>query len=323
MAALCGEEGGPFESGASESSWASGTASGSEPELSGGGGAPDGDSATVRRPFALPREGRAGSGLDGELAARRRRVSGETGEEEEQEQEQEAGERREKKLQRNRTSFSPGQIEALEREFEQTHYPDGCAREKLSRRINLPEARVQVWFSNRRAKFRREDKLRCLGGSGAGAPSSPPPPVQSRGQPQQVAPSGGGQNRLQLGHHQRAAFSLGVAPQGQQLGDGSPLLANDQQHHLAAGAPQSFGLTSGQDSAHHNHRPYYQHVEACQSAAPNQSPTNGAQMVLESPLVGQRGASGGNGDSEPSNLLSSPYQTGGLATSGPIEQYTN
>jgi len=69
-----------------------------------------------------------------------------------------------KKLQRNRTSFSPAQIEALEREFEQTHYPDGCAREKLAQRISLPEARIQVWFSNRRAKFRREDKLRGLGG---------------------------------------------------------------------------------------------------------------------------------------------------------------
>lgn len=68
-----------------------------------------------------------------------------------------------KKLQRNRTSFSPAQIEALEKEFEQTHYPDGCAREKLAQRISLPEARIQVWFSNRRAKFRREDKLRGLG----------------------------------------------------------------------------------------------------------------------------------------------------------------
>lgn len=74
--------------------------------------------------------------------------------------------KRKQKLQRNRTSFSPAQIEALEKEFEQTHYPDGCAREKLAQRISLPEARIQVWFSNRRAKFRREDKLRGLGQQG-------------------------------------------------------------------------------------------------------------------------------------------------------------
>ncbi|XP_043315849.1 rhox homeobox family member 1-like [Cervus canadensis] len=59
---------------------------------------------------------------------------------------------------RQHRKFTAMQLRELEELFQETEYPDLLTRREIARRLGVTDTRVQVWFKNRRAKNRRNER---------------------------------------------------------------------------------------------------------------------------------------------------------------------
>ncbi|NXQ73267.1 NOBOX protein, partial [Quiscalus mexicanus] len=62
-----------------------------------------------------------------------------------------------------RTFYSAEQLEELEKMFQEDHYPDNEKRREIAAVVGVTPQRILVWFQNRRAKWRKLQKLSIKG----------------------------------------------------------------------------------------------------------------------------------------------------------------
>ncbi|XP_034031525.1 intestine-specific homeobox-like [Thalassophryne amazonica] len=67
-----------------------------------------------------------------------------------------------RKKRQTRITFTPFQVNKLEKVFQRMQYPNIETRDQLVSSLHLTKGRIQIWFQNRRAKWRKAETLKDL-----------------------------------------------------------------------------------------------------------------------------------------------------------------